>query len=104
MYVYYPKVGSEIVKFINENPNELDVLQQKMKCCGFNGPADYASKVPESCISKTTNSAYEQGCKHALTKYFWVIGGIGIFVLFIEIVAMVSAIVLFKNVGEYETA
>lgn len=30
MYVYYPKVGSEIVKFINENPNELDVLQQKV--------------------------------------------------------------------------
>lgn len=107
MYVYYPRVGREIVKFINKGSEEYEAVEAELKCCGFNGPNDYSnSTMPASCYpdKDRTKAKYDKGCKDYITKYFWFIGGMGIFILFIEIVAMISAIALFKGVDEYETA
>lgn len=106
MYVYYPKVQTEVIKIINEG-DEFDYVETSLKCCGYNGPEDYKnSTVPASCYkggnAGSDADLYKNGCKDTLLRYFWYIGGIGIFILFVELLAMISAIALFRGVDDYE--
>lgn len=108
MYVYYPKVGPAVVKQLNKDPDTFRVVQSTLKCCGYDGPNDYTGSKPGSCYKDNNNTdpsdLYEDGCKKVLFKYFWYIGGVGIFILFVEILAMISALILFRGVDNYETA
>jgi len=109
MYVYYGKVEGLIVKEMNTKPETFDSLQKEAKCCGFNGPNDYNTTPgpPASCYpnnTKLSGSTFTTGCKASLFKYFWYIAGVGLGILFIELIAMVSAISLCRGVDDYETA
>lgn len=112
MYVYYPKVQAEVIKIMTTT-DDFQYIEKELHCCGYNGPQDYtnssSSKIPDSCIESTDGSGkrkyYQTGCKNVLFTNFWYIGGIGIFILFVELLAMISAICLYQGVGSgYEEA
>lgn len=73
-----------------------DALHEAFDCCGLNGPQDWAAALvippPSSCGTNT------EGCEAAVQNYFWVLGGIAVGVLFIELLAMIFACCLYRNV------
>jgi len=108
LYVYYPKIKPELVKIMTKD-DEFSIIQKEGKCCGFDGAADYTSNnspIPASCYPNEdkAGTAYKKGCKDLLFHNMWLIGGVGIFILFIELLAMISAIALYRGVENYETA
>jgi len=95
--------------------SEWDNLQQEWKCCGIDGPGDWNTtvyrSVPDSCCpgdkcppapaSLTPSPYYEQGCYSSASKLFYsysaALGGVTIFFFFVEIVGLVLAIVLLRD-------
>jgi len=89
-------------------------LQNTLKCCGVNGPADWKSNpiyssgnsLPSSCCSSsgsgscTTNSPNinSKGCYPAMCRYYVAIGAVGIAFGLIEIIGVVFACCLSKAV------
>ncbi|EDO47592.1 predicted protein [Nematostella vectensis] len=98
-----------------------DAIQKKEKCCGINGFKDWQrsyytkgnhSIVPDSCcktvskgcgINFKENDIYTKGCfdtvKTLLKDNLIIIGGIGIGVAVIQILAMIFAMVLVCKIG-----
>jgi len=96
------------MKLYNENDvirDGWDTLQSGFNCCGYNGVGDWGTAsllslsvtVPSSCQAL----AFAQpGCKAVIKGYFIIIGGIGVGVLFIELLAMIFACCLSRSVGK----
>lgn len=88
-----------------------DTLQSGFDCCGYNSPADWVESgfnavvgglpitYPSSCGNVLLVAA-KPGCKRILTGYFIVIAGAAIAVLFVELLAMIFACCLSRNVGK----
>jgi len=88
-----------------------DTLQSGMDCCGYNNAADWVAVVGLNVINGdkaslgTSSCALstgigQPGCKSVIQGYFIIIGGIGIGVLFIELLAMIFACCLSRSVGK----
>lgn len=107
-----------------------DALQELIPCCGFNdslnwvayGPYPVLTQippqiVPASCCDTENDDSdlaavallqcqslgqgvHAEGCETRLQSYFWVIGGVGIAILVIELLAMIFACCLFRAAGK----
>jgi len=93
--------------------NEWNSLQQKWKCCGVGSPNDWNAtlslykKIPSSCCPNNkceetpTSNVYQDGCYYQARKLFYdyskALGGVAIFFFFIEIIGLVLAIVLLRD-------
>lgn len=74
-----------------------DVVQTEMKCCGFDGAQDwikYGHTFP-SC-----KNPLNYGCKYVFERYFTIIGGIAIGILFVEVLAMIFSCCIFRQAGK----
>jgi len=115
-YINNNKLGEVVKASMDEyNDNEViqdgwDTLQSAFSCCGYDGPADWAGPLasgilsgnpayPTSCGDPIT-AALRQGCKSVLAAYFIIIGGVAVAVLVIELLAMIFACCLSRNVGK----
>ena len=90
LHVYFEQGGAE--EAIKTNVLNLLKLFQ-FNCCGYNGVGDWGTAsllslsvtVPSSCQAL----AFAQpGCKAVIKGYFIIIGGIGVGVLFIEVMCI----------------
>jgi len=100
----------------------LNWAQQKLKCCGQNGPTEYnghtansteifcgAGQGVASCHdgNKCTGTLYSDGCQDKLVKFvkenMLLIGGVALGIAFIQLLGIVFACLLMKAIkGEYE--
>jgi len=95
---------------------EWDRLQQTWSCCGVDNPSDWWTKgggftpqnAPASCCNKNictppiTNGTYfERGCYNSAQQLFFryskALGGVALFFFFIEVVGLVLAILLLRD-------
>jgi len=93
---------------------EWNRLQQEWSCCGVDDASDWVKlaglpKPPDSCCinndcpktSDNTTSYYNQGCYESARLLFYryskALGGVSLFFFFIEIIGLVSAIVLLRD-------
>jgi len=93
----------------------MDTLQSTYKCCGSNGPSDYALilqiSLPKSCCDPNADTcivginSYGIGCKSAVSRWWesnWdLIKYVGIGIAAIEFVGLVFACCLANNVRNY---
>jgi len=105
----------------------MDKLQSTLYCCGIEGPKDYENntawrkkvndtsgplkKVPISCCHPTTakngvcpiNNSQTVGCKTKVEKFLkdhiWQIGGVGIGIAFVQVIGVVVAVVLIRDIS-----
>jgi len=117
--VLRPDVRNTLTDSIATFPTDSDVkwyaLQNKMKCCGVDGPSDWKSNsdptytdgslVPGSCcgsIASTCSTSdtdlYTQGCYTALSKFYIIIGVVGLGFGVVEIIGIVFACCLSRAV------
>jgi len=119
-----------VVKNYLANPTYrdfMDVTQRALKCCGAHGYADYQfvfpneTRVPDSCCDSTKPSCdthftadkplivadfYIQGCRMQLINYLQtrivVVAVVAMVVCFIEILAIIFACCMARNIDHYE--
>jgi CD63 antigen len=84
---------------------DWDGLQTKLHCCGVDSASDWTTSLPASCCSDTSGtctvtstSLYTKGCYDALGTYYIAIGVVGIVLGLIEIIGIVFACCLSKQV------
>ncbi|CAK8672194.1 tetraspanin-18-like [Clavelina lepadiformis] len=79
-----------------------NALQGTFSCCGLNGRADWVNAGVDPTIyhenCKTTPPS--KGCEEALKNYFTILGGIALGVLFVELLSMIFACCIYRNVEE----
>lgn len=71
-----------------------DTVQKEFQCCGYESAADWALLLKVPC------NPLNQGCKYVFKKYFLVLGGVALGVLFIEILAMIFSCCIMRQVGK----
>jgi CD63 antigen len=124
--VLRPDVRNMLEDSITTFPNDSDVhwkaLQTKMECCGVDGPTDWKTNsnpiyqsgtlVPGSCCATTTDldtcsthnsSLYTKGCYDALSKFYIIIGVVGLGFGVVEIIGIVFACCLSRAVKGQRT-
>lgn len=106
----------------------MDKLQTTLYCCGIEGPKDYENntawrtkvnetnvaltKVPSSCCHSTKpavngacpiGNSQTVGCKTKVEKFLkdhiWQIGGVGIGIAFVQVIGVVVAVVLIRDIS-----
>lgn len=105
----------------------IDLFQEKIKCCGSNGPNDWASTdyiqklgnnsdvaVPKSCCktsdddcnTRTKKGYYTLGCiaqgKTYIKDNLWLVGGVGVGIAVVQLLGIVFAISLICAIKEEE--
>ena len=93
----------------------IQEIQKTFKCCGVRGPNDYTNGYPSSCCGKTSfgteyddkcpsgeTPEYQDGCgekvKNTLTKYLGGIAGVVIALILVQLLIIVSACCLSREV------
>jgi hypothetical protein len=92
---------------------EWNRLQQAWSCCGVEGWHDWNSTTlgspPDSCCKNSPcpapqvdkNGYFDQGCYQYLRGIFYrysaALGGVSLFFFFVEIVGLISAVVLLRD-------
>ncbi|XP_039266766.1 tetraspanin-18-like [Styela clava] len=84
-----------------------DELHTEFKCCGIDGPGDWGKDIPKSCCAGMPQKcnvtlAYEHGCSNSISKMFWILSGISLGILLIELLAMVFSCCLYQKIGKAE--
>nr|CAB3267303.1 tetraspanin-18 [Phallusia mammillata] len=102
-FVYYPNAKTaalDSMKIYNENTEAgktakaaWDNFEKTFQCCGLNGQQDWikAGILLHICANPTV------GCESQIKNYFWVLGGISVGILFVELLAMIFACCLYKG-------
>jgi len=79
----------------------IENLEHKFQCCGVNGPSDYTFhgyEIPPSCHPAHSTMVYADGCAEAVVLWLWnklpIIAGVLGSILFIEIFAVISSLIL----------
>jgi len=105
----------------------MDVTQRGLKCCGAHGYADYTNvypnetRVPDSCCDTTkptcdphfnplmpliNHDFYTLGCQDRIVDYLKtrivVVAVVAMVVCFIEILAIIFACCMARNIDQYE--
>lgn len=59
----------------------------QVDCCGFDGPKDWQNNIPPGCYPGKDNnlSPYTVGCKSKFGQVFWIVAGIALGILVIEV-------------------
>lgn len=107
----------------------LDWFQKEVKCCGADGYKEWKSKkdgvfvtewakvtnstalAPKSCCKKNVAGCnnivagiYQTGCidagKQFVKDHMWQVGGVGIGIAVIQLLVMIAAIALCRNIGK----
>ncbi|KAF5307910.1 hypothetical protein FQR65_LT06477 [Abscondita terminalis] len=113
MHEYYNKADAK---------RSWDIMQHELKCCGMNGPSDWAeiihnNSLPHTCCPPDVTESpcttqypdkYEKSCltelKQALVKYGTIIGGVGVGIALVQLIGVVFACCLARSIRkEYET-
>lgn len=114
----HDKLINSLKKYASKDKDvmaEWDLLQEKWSCCGVDNSTDWIThaelvKPPTSCcikadcspVSETEGEYFKQGCYEAARnlffKYSKALGGVSLFFLFIEIIGVVLAISLLRDV------
>ncbi|KAK7864772.1 hypothetical protein R5R35_012268 [Gryllus longicercus] len=127
-YVYRDDVKTGIEKQFKDSMDKYNsskeiqdswnVLQHDLKCCGADGPEDWAKhnmNIPSTCCGSAAEgekceiaNAYEQGCAPALKEqiehFALIIGGVAIGIAFVQLVGVIFACCLARSIRkEYET-
>jgi len=92
---------------------EWDRLQQQWSCCGVDNSSDWTEKAnnlatpPNSCClnnvcaKNSTNPYFNQGCYQSVRGLFYryskALGGVSLFFFFVEIVGLILAVVLLRD-------
>jgi len=87
---------------------EWDRLQQDWKCCGVDNPNDWQAygntSIPSSCCLNNncgTSEHFSVGClgyaKALFFRYSKALGGVSIFFFFVEVIGLVLAILLLRD-------
>ncbi|UXI17610.1 dr1-associated corepressor [Sarcoptes scabiei] len=110
------EIENGIKKAINEiNSNNrtaeiLQKLQERFKCCGWNGPDDYnGSMILSSCCDQypkqsqmcsKSDVVFKSGCKEKLNlyKYFGSSTGLGIAIILVQLVLILAACCLARDI------
>ncbi|CAK8672192.1 unnamed protein product [Clavelina lepadiformis] len=108
-FVFYPdakQTAIDSMKFYGEDSEQgksvtaaWDAIQNTFECCGINNSLDWATvpmSPPASCGAALVIS--RPGCEAAMQNYFYILGGVAIAVLFVELLAMVFACCIYKNI------
>jgi len=74
-----------------------DTVQSELKCCGFEGAQDW---VTYGKTLKVPCNPLAYGCKYMFQKYFKVIGGVAIGILFVELFSMIFSCLIFRQAGK----
>nr|XP_023013281.1 tetraspanin-7-like isoform X2 [Leptinotarsa decemlineata] len=78
-----------------ENKAVVDLIQHRLKCCGFNGP-DYWDVVPKSCHVTDSQDIFEQPCPPLVSDYIDdSMNILGISVIVLSIPEMIGSLVSF---------
>jgi hypothetical protein len=95
--------------------NAWNFVQERLECCGVTGSADYSgntniitvNRVPDSCClmkSCTGDNTFDQGCtgpiEQLISDYGTIIGATAVGVAFFELVCMLLAICVCRNVSD----
>lgn len=85
----------------------IDLIQIKLECCGATSSQDYAGKLsnyielPNSCLNETTLLPHKEGCGEKLSKYLSqkaaILGGFAVFIVIVQILALVLSILLIQE-------
>lgn len=88
------------------NNTDWDAFQQAFKCCGIDGPSDWSPSAPASCCPDNKpcpkEDLFTTGCKETIAAMFWVVAGIALGILVIELLAMIFSCCLYRSIGESE--
>ena len=108
------KLFNSLIQYQNKDRDavvEWDRLQQQWACCGVNNWTDWQTKAgrelpPGSCCNdnhcpQNTTAYYTPGCYGSVQNLFYryskSLGGVSLFFFFVEIVGLISAIVLLRD-------
>ncbi|CAK8672193.1 tetraspanin-18B-like [Clavelina lepadiformis] len=82
-----------------------DAIQENLNCCGINSPGDWTLysnyKLPPASCGGPNEILKRPGCEEALKMYFYILAGVAIAVLVIELLAMIFACCIFQNVDNH---
>ncbi|XP_039266767.1 tetraspanin-18-like [Styela clava] len=88
------------------NNTDWDAFQQAFTCCGIDGPDDWSPNPPVSCCPEdkacTPDKIFTTGCKETIAAMFWVVAGIALGILVIELLAMIFSCCMYRSIGESE--
>jgi hypothetical protein len=111
----HTKLMNSLPAYRSGNPdvvNEWDRLQRTWSCCGVDKLEDWNStdtttKIPKSCCintdcAPTTNGTYfNRGCYNSARNLFFryskALGGVSIFFFFVEVIGLILAVVLLRD-------
>ena len=88
--------------------NEWDNLQQTWECCGVDNKGDWMkytnTTAPQSCCKNNncaTGANFDRGCyssvRDIIFKYSKALGGVSIFFFFVEVIGLVLAFLLLRD-------
>lgn len=88
------------------NPQVWDNIQSTLKCCGFNGPSDWAPTIPPSCCASGNacliTDAFGTGCNSAVNEFIGtsgnIIGAVALGVAGIELIGFIFACCLANSI------
>ncbi|XP_057672576.1 23 kDa integral membrane protein-like isoform X1 [Diorhabda carinulata] len=52
-----------------ENANIVDLIQHRLKCCGYNGSKYWIDSIPSSCRKVDSNDIFENPCNIEISNY-----------------------------------
>lgn len=91
--------------------NIIERLEREFRCCGVNSSTDYTAlslPIPRSCYPNQNRflSPFNQGCATAVTHWVWdkspiIVGVLGS-ILFLEIFAIISSVILAVSIGRLQ--